>query len=313
MAVPRPLTRGPQQRPPNTLPWPWGRQGRRLGAAVRSPTVPEPSAATTGPPAELTDVFTLEPHGPDTYVGVSPSYPWGRIYGGLVIAQGLWAATQTVRPEHVVHSLHAYFILGGDPGEPVRYEVDRIRNGRSFTTRLVVARQSSGAILNLACSFQRFEDGVETQSFTFPTDVPDPGSVPWTTEGSGSHRYDVPTAPHSPRSVVWSRFPLDLGQDPRLWACGLAYMSDTNPMDAVAASHPDGIPTSSQWDETYMSASLDHAMWFHRPARADRWLLFDMVGHGLIRTRGLATGNVFTSDGSHVATIAQEGLLRALR
>jgi len=99
-------------------------------------------------PLDLTHVFDLEPHGPDTYVGESPIYSWGRVYGGLVIAQALWAATRTVRLEHAVHSLHAYFILGGDPGEPVRYEVDRVRNGRSFSTRRVVARQSAGAILN---------------------------------------------------------------------------------------------------------------------------------------------------------------------
>jgi acyl-CoA thioesterase II len=271
------------------------------------------AAAPIGPPASLHGMFALEPHGPDTYVGLSPAYPWGRIYGGLVIAQGLWAATQTVPDGHGVHSLHAYFILGGDPGEPVRYEVDRIRNGSSFTTRAVVARQSGGAILILACSFQRFEEGVETQSFALPADAPDPATVPWTTEGSGSHRYDVPMAAENPRSLVWCRYPHDLGDDPRLWACGLAYLSDTNPMDAVAASHPDGIPPTEQWDEKYMSASLDHAVWFHRPARADGWLLFDMVGHGLIRTRGLATGNVFTADGTHVATIAQEGLLRKRR
>ena len=265
------------------------------------------------PPADSSRVFALEPHGPDTYVGLSPAYSWGRIYGGLVIAQGLWAATDTVTPEHSVHSLHAYFILGGDPNEPVRYEVDRIRNGRSFTTRLVVARQSSGAILNMACSFQRHEDGIETQSADFPTGIPDPDSVPWVTEGSGTDRYDVPLPGRPPRSVVWARFPHEVGDDPRLQACVLAYISDTNPMDAVAASHPDGIPPQGQWDEAFMSASLDHAMWFHHPARADRWLLFDMVGHGIIRTRGLATGHVFSADGTHVATIAQEGLLRDKR
>jgi acyl-CoA thioesterase-2 len=113
--------------------------------------------------------------------------------------------------------------------------------------------------------------------------------------------------------VVWARFPHEVGDDPRLQACVLAYISDTNPMDAVAASHPDGIPPQGQWDDTFMSASLDHSMWFHHPARADRWLLFDMTGHGLIRTRGLATGHVFSTGGTHVATIAQEGLLREKR
>ncbi|MEL7159108.1 MAG: acyl-CoA thioesterase domain-containing protein, partial [Actinomycetota bacterium] len=125
-------------------------------------------------PPDIAGIFELVTHGPDVWIGESPAYPWGRIYGGLVIAQALWAATQTVVDEHAVHSLHGYFILGGDPREPVRYEVDRIRNGRSFTTRRVVARQSGGAIFNLSCSFQRHEDGVETQTESFPADAPDP-------------------------------------------------------------------------------------------------------------------------------------------
>ena len=123
---------------------------------------------------DLSRVFELEPHGPDTYVGESPAYSWGRIYGGLVVAQALWAATNTVDPKYGVHSLHAYFILGGDLREPVRYEVDRVRNGRSFTTRRVVARQSAGAILTLACSFQVDEGGPESQSASFPKDIPRP-------------------------------------------------------------------------------------------------------------------------------------------
>jgi acyl-CoA thioesterase-2 len=120
----------------------------------------------------------LEQHGPDTYVGESPPYPWGRIYGGLVVGQALTAATATVDPDHHVHSLHAYFILGGDPAQPVRYEVDRIRNGRSFSTRRVVARQPSGAILNLAASFQRIEDGPVAQGIEMPDVV-----APSTTAG----------------------------------------------------------------------------------------------------------------------------------
>ena len=262
-------------------------------------------------PTDLRRVFQLEPHGPDVWVGESPLYPWGRIYGGLVVAQALWAATQTVVPEHSVHSLHGYFILAGDPNEPVRYEVERLRNGRSFTTRQVVARQSSGAIFNLACSFQRHEEGVETQTATFPADAPDPSTIRAEAEGSGVVRYEVPLPKGSPRSLVWSRYPLALPDDPRIHACALAYLSDTNAMDAVAASHPRGLPEPGQpWDEMYMSASLDHAVWFHRPVRADDWLLLDLDGHGIIRTRGLSTGHVFSADGQHMATIAQEGLIR---
>jgi acyl-CoA thioesterase-2 len=230
------------------------------------------------PPLDLADVFELEPHGPDTFIGESPAYAWGRVYGGLAIAQALWAATQTVRREHGVHSLHAYFILGGEISEPVRYEVDRVRNGRSFTTRRVIARQSAGAILTLACSFQVAESGPEAQSAVFPHGVPDPETLEagW---DAGAYRCDVAVPEAPPRSLVWARFPGPLDDDPRLHACALAY----------------------------------HAMWFHRPVRADDWVLFELTGHGIIGSRGLATGPVFHPDGTHVATIAQEGLLRDRR
>lgn len=261
-------------------------------------------------PADVAAVFDLQPHGPDVWVGESPHYPWGRIFGGLVIAQALWAATQTVENDHLLHSMHSYFILGGDPAEPVRYEVDRIRNGRSFSTRRVVARQSSGAIFNLSCSFQRHEDGVETQTATFPPDAPDPTSIDFYRDGSGIDRFDVDLK-SDPRSLVWARYPAALIDDPRIHMCALAYLSDTNAMDAVAHAHPSGIPEShEEWDQTYMCASLDHAMWFHRPVNANDWLLFDMDGHGILRTRGLTTGRVFAANGDHIATIAQEGLIR---
>ncbi len=267
----------------------------------------------TESPLDLTRVFELEPHGPDTYVGESPPYPWGRIYGGLVVAQALWAATQTVREEHAVHSLHAYFILGGDLREPVRYEVDRVRNGRSFTTRRVVARQSAGAILTLACSFQVDEGGPESQSAAFPDDVAAPDTLESELDGGVEIR-PLKVPDHPPRSRMWARYPLALGDDPRLHACGLAYVSDTNPMGAVTRSHPDyGRAGEDAWSGDFMGASLDHAVWFHRPLRADDWMLLDMTGHGLIGSRGLATGPVFDHAGVHVATIAQEGLLRVRR
>ena len=263
-------------------------------------------------PLDLSGVFELEPHGPDTFVGESPAYSWKRIYGGLVIAQALWAATQTVVREHTVHSLHAYFILGGDPKEPVRYEVDRVRNGRSFTTRRVAARQSGGTILTLGCSFQVAEDGPETQSPDFPTDVPAPESLPQEWD-AGVDRRQVKLPDEPPRSCIWSRFPETLPDDPRVHACALAYLSDLNPMGAVVAAHPEPPKNEAEWDEIIMGVSLDHAMWFHRPVRADRWVLLDLAGQGLIRTRGLATGQAFQPDGTHVATVAQECLVRDKR
>jgi acyl-CoA thioesterase-2 len=260
-------------------------------------------------PLDLSRVFSLEPHGADTWLGESPPYAWGRIYGGLVIAQALWAATQTVRPEHGVHSLHAYFILGGDLAEPVRYEVDRVRNGRSFSTRRVVARQSAGAILTLECSFQKEEEGPEAPAVAFPGDIPPPEGTPsrW---DAGLERREVAVRADPPRALVWARFPAALGEDSRLQACALAYLSDTSPMDAVAASRPGGPPDEGEWDQSMMGVSLDHAMWFHRIARADDWVLIDLGGHGLFRTRGLASGALFQRDGTHVATVAQECLLR---
>jgi acyl-CoA thioesterase-2 len=261
---------------------------------------------------DLSRVFELEPHGPDTWLGESPSYPWGRIYGGLVLAQALWAATRTVRDEHEVHSLHAYFILGGDLGEPVRYEVDRVRNGRSFSTRRVVARQSAGAILTLGCSFQKAEEGPLAPAVAFPADAPAPETLDsqW---DAGLERRDAVRSARPPRAAIWARFPRTLGEDPRLHACALAYLADTNPMDAVAASRPGGPPDEEAWGTSVMGVSLDHAMWFHRAVRADDWVLVDLAGHGLFRTRGLATGAVFQRDGTQVATVAQECLLRERR
>jgi acyl-CoA thioesterase-2 len=264
-------------------------------------------------PLDLDGIFRLGAHGPDTFVGESPPYSWGRIYGGLVIAQALWAATQTVRPEHAAHSLHAYFILGGELGEPVRYEVDRVRNGRSFSTRRVVARQSAGAILTLGCSFQVEEEGPESQSATYPEGVPAPDDCPGEWD-AGIQRRDVALPGRTgrePRSLIWARFPERLAEDPRLHACALAYLSDLNPMSAVGAAHPEGL-SELDWEQT-MGVSLDHALWFHRPVRADDWVLFDLTGHGVIRTRGLATGPVFMPEGTHVATVAQECLLRDRR
>jgi len=264
-------------------------------------------------PERKVDVLRLEPHGPDTFVGESPRYEWGRIYGGLVIAQALLAATRTVdSPGHIVHSLHAYFILSGNPKEPVRYEVDRLRNGKSFTTRQVVARQSGGAILNLSASFQRREDGPDVSSNEKPFGVRAPEE---SKELDWAVSLEARLAEHSlkpPRSRVWCRYSDPIGDDAAEHAAALAYLSDSNPMDAIRSAHP-LHPDRDDPGELFMGASLDHALWFHRPVRADEWLLFDMRSHQLIGTRGLATGDVFTRDGKLVATVAQQGLVRVRR
>jgi len=256
-------------------------------------------------------LLDLEPHGPDVYVGESPDYPWGRIYGGLVVAQALKAAGLTVDPGYAVHSLHSYFILGGVPTEPVRYEVDRIRNGRSFTTRRVVARQSGGAILNLSASFHVAEEGVDVQQPDMPA-VPGPEGLESLAWGEAMDARIALVDRGTARSVVWARYPEVLPEDPLEQACAFAYMSDANPMDAIEAGHPEP-PADGEWHGWYMNASLDHSIWFHRGFDAGDWLLFDMRSQGLVGNRGLAFGSVFTSDGRLVASIAQEGLLRRVR
>jgi acyl-CoA thioesterase II len=253
----------------------------------------------------LRELLTLEQVAADFFVAQTPAYEWGRVYGGQVVAQGVRAAATTVTAPHRLHSVHAYFVLSGEPSQPILYEVDRLRDGRSFTTRRVVARQASGAILNLDASFQRDEPGLDVSETALDPDLPRPQELirmEWS--GFGDVRA-VPLVKGEARSRLWIRVPEDLGEDPVLQACALAYLSDHNPMDAIALSHPFG----QDW-ERLMTASLDHAVWFHRPARADEWLLFDLRGHGLVNARGMATGTVHTESGLHVATIAQEGLVR---
>jgi acyl-CoA thioesterase II len=253
----------------------------------------------------------LEHHGPDTYVGLSPSYSWGRIYGGQVIAQGLWAAMKTVDESYGLHSVHAYFIRGGSFAEPVRYEVDRLRNGRSFCTRSVVARQSGGAILNLSCSFHVPEHDAEVQTARMPL-APEPEDCkpqeldnwPWIMERRPLNSY-----PGAGQSMGWVKILDEMPEDPRLHICGLAFTSDAIQFNAARSSHPLQVPRE-EYSEKFMGASLDHAMWFHRPMRADEWHLYEWDCHGLTGARGITVGNLFARDGTHVASIAQEVLLR---
>jgi acyl-CoA thioesterase-2 len=264
-------------------------------------------------PTTFEQVLDLVRHGPDTWVGLSADYRWGRIYGGQVVAQALWAALQTVDEEFRPHSLHAYFIRGGTPTEPVRYEVDRLRNGRSFCTRAVVARQSGGAILHLSCSFQVDEVDAEVQTARMPI-APNPDEVrpqaddwPWIME-----RRSMVSYPGAGQSMGWVKLIDPLPDDPMTHVCGLAFTSDTVQFTAARSIHPLQVP-HDQYHDRFMGASLDHAMWFHRPTRADEWHLYQWDCHGLQGARGMTVGNLFTADGTHVASIAQEVLLRERR
>ena len=258
---------------------------------------------------DFATMMALEPHGPDTFVGIGPRYPWGGLYGGQIVAQALRAASYTVDPDFRVHSLHAYFIRRGDHEEPIRFEVDRVRNGRSFCTRNVIARQAVGAILSLEASFQVDEPGPTAQSALMP-DVRPPTDPPPECWSTMFERDLLATDLGGGRAIGWLRMRDAIGDDPLLQAVALAYLSDDLPTDAVVKLHP-GRPTQDDFEGGGMwSASLDHAVWFHRPVRADEWHLHDFTCHGFLSSRGLSIGHVFMRDGTHVATIAQEVLLR---
>lgn len=271
---------------------------------------------------EHSNLFDLEPHGPDTFVGIGPRYPWGGLFGGQIVAQALRAAAATVDAGQEVHSLRAYFIRRGDHTEPIRFEVDRIRNGRSFSTRRVVARQAIGAILNLEASFHSAEDTADVQTVPMDMAVPGPDDLPSDAWSDAFDRRSVPRSALSNevrtgtgRSAAWMRVVADLSTTPTseqlLHRCWLAYMSDDMPADTVRAAHPEFHDSEGQ-GITY-TASLDHTIWFHRPFRADEWHLYDFSCHGFTGARGLGIGHVFTADGVHVATVAQEVLMRDAR
>jgi acyl-CoA thioesterase-2 len=267
-------------------------------------------------------MFELVNHGPDTYVGTGPRYPWGGLYGGQIVAQSLRAAAETVDHEFRPHSIRAYFIRGGDHTEPIRYEVDRIRNGRSFVTRRVVARQAVGAILNAECSFQRPEQSLALQSIDCPA-VPPPDGIENTSFSAHfDRRFVVPDATNTVardgagRVLAWMRVPQELPftdteHDRFVHQCWLAYVSDDLATDTVRAAHTE---VRGDGDEPhYSGTSLDHTIWFHREFRADEWMLHDFACHHFTGSRGLAVGHIFRADGEHVATVAQEVLLRPRR
>jgi acyl-CoA thioesterase-2 len=261
---------------------------------------------------DFATMLELEPHGADVFVGVGPSYPWGGLYGGQIVAQGLKAAAATVEERLRVHSLHAYFIRRGDAEEPIRFEVDRTRNGRSFATRHVTARQSVGAILTMSLSFQVDEAGHDVQIARLP-DAPGPeAAVDTSWSPMFERRFATPRGGEEGRCVAWLRMREPVGDDPVLQACALAYLSDDIPTDAVVALHPErpGPDEGDAFEHGFMSASLDHALWFHRPPVTEQWHVHDFASHAYLSSRGLAVGHLLTEGGTHIATVAQEVLLR---
>jgi acyl-CoA thioesterase II len=288
-------------------------------------------AVTAGPVGQpavdgLVALLDLEPIEENIYRGVSPDERWQRVFGGQVAGQALVAAGRTVASDRHVHSLHSYFIRPGDPTIPIVYEVDRTRDGRSFSTRRVVAVQRGKTIFTLSASFQLDQAGVDHQSV--PPDAPPPESLPTFDEQLASSaqaqefyagrsrpidlRYVDPPPwerhAHGPRehdSRVWMRADGRLPDDPLLHVCVLTFASDMTLLDAVLARQ--GLAHST--DDISM-ASLDHAMWFERPFRADEWLLYAMNSPSASGGRGLASGRFFTADGRQVCSVVQEGMVR---
>ncbi|MDQ3151740.1 MAG: acyl-CoA thioesterase II [Actinomycetota bacterium] len=274
----------------------------------------------------LVALLDLERIEEDIFRGVSPPESPMRVFGGQVAGQALVAAGRTVPAQRAVHSLHSYFIRSGDPKVPIVYEVDRIRDGRSFTTRRVVAVQHGKAIFSLSASFQLAEDGLD-HADPMP-EVPAPEGLPdlahWVaSSGAGSTylarmprpfdlRYVAPpvwaaggVTPEAGRPrQMWMRTDGVLPDDELVHVCVLAYASDLTLLGSVPARHGRAL------DQGVMAASLDHAIWFHRRFRADEWVLYDCVSPSASGGRGLATGRFFTRDGSLVATVVQEGLVR---
>lgn len=278
----------------------------------------------------LVALLDLERIEENIFRGVSPAESPTRVFGGQVAGQALIAAGRTVPAERRVHSLHAYFIRPGDPSIPIVYEVDRIRDGRSFTTRRVTAIQRGKAIFALSASFQLDEPGGMDHSEPMP-DVPAPDDLPTYAEQARELRAKVgrmallprpidiryvtepawisrASGPREARNQVWMRADGKLPDDQLLHVCVLTYCSDMTLLDAVLARH--GVYWGA--DDVH-GASLDHALWFHRPFRADEWFLYDCVSPSASNARGLATGRFFTRAGTHIATVVQEGLLRLNR
>jgi acyl-CoA thioesterase-2 len=259
-------------------------------------------------------MMQLAAHGPDTYVGAGPRYPWEGLYGGQIVAQALRAADLTVAPGHAPHSLHAYFLRVGDADEPVRFEVERLRDGRTFVARQVVARQSTGAILNMSASFQA--EGPTTMDVQL-VEPPAVGGPATGKEVSWSQLFEMRLVEGSFQGLgqgaqsasCWFRVLEDLGPAPALHAAALAYASDSGPAWLAGALHE----VQCAPDQAWRPVSLDHAMWFHRPFRADEWMLFEATSSSLRASRGLTQGRVFSADGALVASVAQEVFLRRPR
>ena len=263
----------------------------------------------------LHQLFDLVAQENDIYVGEGLEYPWGGLYGGHIVAQALRAAAFTVDDDMIPHSIRAYFIRRGNNNQPVQYEVDRIRNGKSFTTRRVVARQGDSAILNLESSFQRHENSQDVTTVEFQQNLPGPETIEESSWSTFLERRMIDTDVLASqrrdglgRIGAWMRVKDSLGENELLNRCALAYLSDDLPTESVIRAVP-ALQQASD-EGRWFGASLDHTVWFHRPVRAHEWHFYEMTCHTFVGGRGLTFGYVFDAGGIHVATVAQESLVR---
>ena len=280
-----------------------------------------------GSATELAALLELEQLEVDLFRGSQAHTERQRVFGGQVAAQAVVAATRSVDGEFVLHSLHSYFLRPGDTSIPIVYDVERIRDGRAFATRRVSARQHGRPIFYMTANFQRPEPGLEHQD-RMPEVAPPEDGMPlvelarqrgpeaaehWEREWSaldvryvGVSGMGLPDDPdHPARARLWIRVDGRLDDDPTVQAAAFTYASDLTLLGAALVPH--GIHIASP---RLQPASLDHAIWFHRPFRADEWWLYDQVSPFAGGGRGLATAHVFTQSGELVATVAQEGLIR---
>jgi acyl-CoA thioesterase-2 len=279
----------------------------------------------------LLELLELEAIGEDLFRGPSQDLGWGTVFGGQVLGQALSAAGRTVAADRHAHSLHAYFLRPGDPSRPINYHVERTRDGGSFSTRRIRADQEGPPIFFMAASFQRSEDGLDHQA-AMP-EVPGPDglasydeltrrylelapeplrtslNVEWPFEMRPVEVIDpLSPQPTAPVSHLWLRSAGKLPDDERVHRYLLAYTSDFSLLDTALAPHG-----RSYWQGDLKMASIDHAMWFHRPCRADEWLLYAMDSPNACGSRGLVRGQLFDRTGRLVASTAQEGMIRDLR
>ncbi|MFF3984191.1 acyl-CoA thioesterase [Streptomyces sp. NPDC001797] len=283
--------------------------------------------------SDLLDLLDLEQIEENIFRGQSRSAVVPRVFGGQVAAQALVAAGRTVPADRHAHSLHAYFLRPGDPGAPIVYTVERIRDGRSFTTRRAVAVQHGRPIFALSASFQLDEEGLDHQT-PMPA-APDPATLPTSADRFRGYGHLDPAVvekfleareaidlryveeppfgrfgePREPHSQVWFRTNGKLDDDPLLHVVLATYVSDMTLLDSVLLAHGRGGWAVGD----VVGASLDHAMWFHRPFRADEWLLYDQESPSAHGGRGLGQARIYTQDGSLAISVIQEGVVRVPR